>query len=363
MSDKASKTEKPTPKRARDAVRDGNTPRTPDLTAWLTVLSFTVLAPLTVGKLRGLFDQLMQAVVDVIAHPDPVRATRVFTLAGTGVVGVLAPVLLASVAVAFAGGALQGGLRVSTKRFKPKFDKLNPLKGFKHMFGVQAAWGFGKTMLKFVAMGSVAALILKGAAAQYTDTGAWSLTAVVSTAGASSLQLVRNIAAIGLVLAALDYMVEKRRVGKSIMMSHEEIKQETRQSDGDPHQKAAVRARQREMSGNRMISSVANADVVIVNPTHVAVALVYEQGNGAPRVVAKGKGAVAARIREEAEKHDRPMVQDIPLARTIYGACEVGEQIPVELYDAVARVLAFVMAVKRGVAVGPYRAPVLAVAG
>jgi flagellar biosynthetic protein FlhB len=150
-----------------------------------------------------------------------------------------------------------------------------------------------------------------------------------------------------MVIAALDFLVERRKVNKGMMMSLDEIKREHRQSEGDPYQKGALRRRQRELSRNRMMASVATADVVIVNPTHVAVALKYEPGAGAPTVVAKGAGVIAAKIREEAEKHHLPMVTDIPLARTLYAACEVGQEIPVDLYDAVARILAFVMALRR----------------
>ena len=361
MSDKSSKTEKPTEKRKREAVRDGQVPRSADVSSWLTVLSLSMLAPAMVRQLHALFDRLMAGVADVVAHPEPDRALAVFGLAGTGSLKVLAPVLLASCVVAIAGGAMQGGLRISTKRFKPKFDKLNIAKGVKHMLGAQAAWGLVKSLLKLAATLVVALVVLKAAAGRFTGTGAWSLSSATSITGSSALRLVRMVGLIGLLIAALDYGMERRRVGKSLMMSPDEVKRESKQAEGDPHQKGAMRSRQREMSRNRMISNVATADVVIVNPTHVAVALSYENGRGAPRVVAKGAGAVAARIREEAAKHRRPLVQDVPLARTLYKACDVGDQIPVEMYDAVARVLAFVMSLKRkgSSAAGSYRVPAL----
>jgi flagellar biosynthesis protein FlhB len=347
MSDKASKTEKPTAKRKREAVRDGQVPRSADVSSWLTVLSFSLLGAGMAGRLHDLFDRLMLSIHDVIVSPDPDRAMHVLKIAGMGTLTVMALPMLAAMGVAVLGGAMQGGLRISTKRFKPKFDKLNIGKGIKHMFGAQAAWGLVKTLLKFGTFGLVAFVVLRTSARHFTGSGAWSLSSAVGFAGSSALALVRLVAMIGLGIAALDYMVERKRVGKSLMMSPDEVKKEARQSEGDPHQKGFIRQRQREISRNMMISAVAAADVVVVNPTHVAVALAYENGRGAPRVVAKGSGNVAKRIREEAEKHRRPMVQDIPLARTIYKACEVGDEIPVELYDAVARVLAFVMALRR----------------
>jgi flagellar biosynthetic protein FlhB len=142
-------------------------------------------------------------------------------------------------------------------------------------------------------------------------------------------------------------------------MTRREVKEEHKQSEGDPQLKGAIRSRQLAMSRNRMMSEVAKADVVLVNPTHVAVALRYDPARGAPRVVAKGAGAVAARIRERAGEHRVPMVEDVPLARALHAQCDLGQEIPGELYEAVARVLAFVMALRRrGSAGGTHRVPV-----
>jgi flagellar biosynthetic protein FlhB len=360
VTDKSQKTEKPTPKKLREAKREGNVPRSSDVSSWLTVLGFSFVVPFAIRSLTSLFARLVDALLEVIAHPDPGAALHVLQLAGRGALLVLAPVLLASVVLAIGGGAVQGGLRIAPKRFAPKFDKLNVAKGIKHMLGAQAAWGLAKTLLKFGAFSAVTYAVLRSAGTRFAGSGAWSLSAAVGSTGDSALRLVRLVAVIGLAIAGVDYVVERRRIGKSLMMSPDEVKRENRQTEGDPHQKGAIRQRQREVSRNRMMADVARADVVIVNPTHVAVALVYEQGQGAPRVVARGAGAIAAKIREEAEKHRRPMVQDIPLARTLYAACEVGDAIPVELYDAVARVLAFVMALRRkGTLVGTYRPPAL----
>jgi flagellar biosynthesis protein FlhB len=134
------------------------------------------------------------------------------------------------------------------------------------------------------------------------------------------------------------------------MMTRQEVKDEFRQSEGDPFIKSRIRQRQMEVSRNRMMAAVAGADVVVVNPTHFAVALEYRAELGAPRVVAKGQGFVAQRIREEAEKNNVPIVRDVPLARTLHSACKLGQAIPADLYEAVARLLAFVFSLKRGVA-------------
>lgn len=346
MADKSQKTEKPTPERRKQARRDGQVPRSTDVTAWLTVLSFSFLAPITLERLREAFDTVMARVPEVMANPEPTKAVEILRLAAPGAASALLPMLLTAMCMAIAGGAAQGGLKISSKRFKPKFQQLNIGKGVKRWFGIQAAWGLLKTLLKFAVIGGAAWVILSAAAQRALASADWSLSASVAAAVESAIQLIRVTAYFGLVIAAVDYLVERRKVNKDMMMSLEEIKREHRQSEGDPAQKGALRQRQRELSRNRMMANVATADVVIVNPTHVAVALKYEPGRGAPTVVAKGAGVIAAKIREEAEKHHRPMVSDIPLARALYSLCDVGQEIPVDLYDAVARVLAFIMALR-----------------
>jgi flagellar biosynthetic protein FlhB len=144
-------------------------------------------------------------------------------------------------------------------------------------------------------------------------------------------------------MAAFDYAIVRRRMGKKTRMSKHEVKQESKQTEGDPLLKGAIRSRQLAASRNRMMADVPTADVVLVNPTHVAVALKYDADRGAPRVVARGAGVVAQRIREEAAEHGVPLVRDIPLARALHRSTVVGQEIPAELYAAVAQVLAFVI--------------------
>jgi flagellar biosynthetic protein FlhB len=170
--------------------------------------------------------------------------------------------------------------------------------------------------------------------------------------------LVRTAVAVGLVMAAVDYAVSRWKTGKDLKMTKQEVKDEHKSAEGNPQVKAAIKSKQRELTRNRMMAAIATADVVLVNPTHVAVALRYEADRGAPRVVAKGSGHVAARIRERATENGVPMVADIPLARALFAACELGQEVPEHLFVAVAQVLAFVMALrKRGSAAGLHRSP------
>ena len=169
----------------------------------------------------------------------------------------------------------------------------------------------------------------------------------LATLTAGLRTLVWAAAATGPPLAAADYAYQRRTVMKQLRMTPREIKDENRQTEGDPMVKSAIRSRQMAMSRNRMLAAVATADVVLVNPTHYAVALRYESGQGAPRVVAKGADALAAKIRERAREHRVPIVEDKPLARLLYRVCDVEDEIPAELYVAVARILAFVMSLRR----------------
>jgi flagellar biosynthetic protein FlhB len=208
----------------------------------------------------------------------------------------------------------------------------------------------------------VLALVLwftvKGLMPSLVGSGSLPLSATLHQTRDGVAAMMRAAVLAGLALAALDVVVVRRRTNKQLRMTKREVKEEHKQTDGDPHLKGAIRSRQMAMSRNRMMSEVAKADVVLVNPTHVAVALRYDPSRGAPRVVAKGAGAVAAKIRERASEHRVPMVEDVPLARALHSQCELGHEVPPDLYEAVARVLAFVMALRRrGSASGTHRVP------
>ncbi|WP_406833106.1 EscU/YscU/HrcU family type III secretion system export apparatus switch protein [Pedococcus sp. KACC 23699] len=358
MSDKASKTEKPTPQRKQEAKRDGQIPRTAELSAWVAVLVASVLVPKLVRDLADLFRDLLSDLQRVIVQPDPGVAIGVLKDAGSHSLLLLAPLLGAMVVAAIVSNAAQGGIRIYAKKFKPKFETLNPAKGLKNLVGAHAAWQLVKTLLKFGVFGWIGYHSVQSVTEQISTSGEWSLGASVGAATGAALSILRVIAAVGLVLAAADYVMERRRMNSSLKMSLEDIKRENKSAEGDPLQKGMIRGKQREMSRNRMMSDLSSADLVLVNPTHVAVALAYEPGRGAPRVVAKGAGLVAAKIREDAVALRLPLVEDVPLARMLYRNCPLGHEIPAELYDAVAAVFVFVMGLRqRGAARGFHRNP------
>ena len=174
----------------------------------------------------------------------------------------------------------------------------------------------------------------------------------------TALTIVRNVAAAGLLVAAADYAYQKRRIMKQLRMTRQELKEEFKQQEGHPEMRRAMRSRAMAISRNRMIHAVSSADVVVVNPTHFAIALRYEATKGAPQVLAKGAGVIAAAIRAQADKHGVPIVHEPVLTRALFKACDVGQLIPVELYEAVAHLLAFVFGLRsKGRAQGFHELP------
>jgi flagellar biosynthesis protein FlhB len=355
------KTEKPTPQKLKKARGDGQLGRTPELGAWAGMLVASFVLPMVVRAMLDGAQVLLLEVSAVAQDPDPARALALLGKAARVTGLAVLPLGGGLLLVALLAGALQGGVRVTFKPLKPKFNRLNPFTGIKRMFGPKAGWEAVKALIKTTVVAVVLYAVVRQLLPVLMGSGTLPLNATVAAAGNTVLTLVRWGALAGLVMALADYTVVRRRNTKQLRMSKQEVKDEHKRSEGDPQLKGAIRSRQLAMSRNRMMSELTNADVVVVNPTHVAVALRYDPARGAPRLVAKGAGAIATKIREVAAERRIPMVQDVTLARTLYAGCELGQEVPAELYGAVARVLAFVMTLKaRGSAAGLHRAPQVA---
>ncbi len=357
MSGGAGKSEKPTPRKLRDARREGRIAKTPEVGGWAGLLAVSFVLPRTFSSMQAATVELLARVPGTIANPDPARALGLLSTGLRMGAFALAPFLLTLLLVGVFSSVVQGGIHVSGKRLRPKLERFNPLHALKRMFGPQGAWELIKVVLKSV----VAAYLVLQAARRLTvlllGRGGMSLGTALSSTADAALSLLRVVALVALVLGVVDYAVAWRRQRNQLMMTRREVTDEHRASEGDPNVKAKIKSRAQEVAKNRMMQEVARADVVLVNPTHVAVALRYEPSRGAPRVVAKGRGVLAARIRELATENRVPMVEDIPLARALHAACELGDEIPADFYNAVAKVLAFVMSLRsRGSAAGMHRA-------
>ncbi|WP_312182586.1 EscU/YscU/HrcU family type III secretion system export apparatus switch protein [Arthrobacter sp.] len=349
--DSGERSEAATPKRMKEVREKGQLSRSDDLTAWIGVGAAAVMMPLTISRGSEKGAETLMGVDSIAADPSPLAALRLFQDSLGGLTYVMGPLLSVVVAAVLATAALQGGIHF--KKFKGKYEQFNLVSGVKRVFGMQAIWNGVKALLKTTVVGLVLYAVIQNLMPVLMTAGGMSITALLAEAGGGVATLLQFAVAAGLALAAADIMVVMRRNRKKTRMTKKEVKDENKNTDGDPLIKSQRRSRQLAMSRNRMMAAVGDADVVLLNPTHVAVALKYEPGKSAPRVVAKGAGNIAARIREEAETKGVPMVRDIPLARALHSACEIGQEIPVELYNAVAKVLAFVMALKnRGAAAG-----------
>ncbi len=350
------KTEKPTPQRLKKARKEGQIPRTQELGTWLGAAVASVLLPVLVGNAYDETRALFMQIGDVAAQPEASKISVLLGQALAAFLWTLMPMALALMVVGVAASAAQGGITVATKGMKPTLKKLNPFPGIKRMFGTQGIWEAVKALIKTAALATVVIVTSDRAQELVSASGALPLSAVTATFAESAVLMFRVVAVTGLVIAVADYAVVRTKTMKQLKMSKYEIQQEHKQSEGDPHMKAQRRSVQMSMSRNRMMSEVATADVLLVNPVHVAVALKYEAAKGAPRVVAKGAGEVAAKLRERAAEARVPLVQDIPLARALHASCEIGQEVPPQLFTAVARVLAFVMHLSsRGVRGGFHR--------
>lgn len=352
------KTEKPTAQRKKKAISEGQIARTPDLGAWTGMLLASFLVPKALETALESAAHIFRQIPGIASEPDIGKAKE---LLGDGLIKAgfaVAPLSVGLLVLGVVTAAAQGGIHFPAKMFMPKFNRLNPLPGIKRAFGGHAMWEAVKVTLKTSVLGFVLYYAIKDLIPAVISHGALPLSSLMNLVVDTAVTLMRFAAAAGLVMAAADYAMARRRINKQIYMSKEEIKQEHKNSEGDPHLKGAIRSKQIAMARNRMMADLPKADVVMVNPTHVAVALAYDPAKGAPRVIAKGAGAIAAKIREKATELRIPMVQNHELARTLYKSVELGQEIPPELYVAVARVLAFVMSLKaKGAAAGLHRQP------
>ncbi len=350
------KTEKPTPKRLKEARKEGQIPRTQELGTWAGVAVASFLLPMLAGNAMDEVGRLFVQVGSVIGDAQVERVGPLLRQALWAFLATVLPVGLALMLVGVTASAAQGGVALATKGMKPTLKKLNPLPGMKRMFGTHGLWEASKAVIKTVALGVVVVVTSDRAQALVSASGRLPLSAVTATVAESAVLMFRVVAVTGLVIAVADYAVVRVQTMNKLKMSKYEIEREHKNSEGDPHVKGQRRSMQLAMSRNRMMAEVADADVLLVNPTHVAVALRYEPERGAPRVVAKGADELAARLRERAAEARVPMVQDVPLARALHASCELGQEVPPQLFTAVARVLAFVMQLgSRGVRGGFHR--------
>ncbi|MEX2446360.1 MAG: flagellar biosynthesis protein FlhB [Dehalococcoidia bacterium] len=347
------RTEEATPRRRQDARRRGQVPRSAEVDSALTILASLLVVWLAGG---GMWDGMATLMRDAFVHLDTAPVTVDLTAAvGLELVGrallVLAPLMIAVVALSLLGGMAQtGGPMFAGEAIKPQLKRLNPLSGAKRVFASRQAYvNLGKALLKFGVYGIVAVITFR----QHWDSLAalgvgLDLLPSMGVLVDVSFDLALKVAFAMLVIAALDFAFQRYDMARTLRMTQQEVKDEHRQNEGDPQVKGQ-RERIRRSLLARAMQSVPQADVVIVNPTHFAVALRYDPATShAPVVLAKGTRLMAQRIREIAEEHRIPVVENAPLCRAIYKAARIGQEIPPDLYEATAAILAFVYRLRTG---------------
>lgn len=349
MSGAGEKTEKPTAKRLKDLRKKGTAARSNELPTVLSLLALSVAIPAGMRNLWTSLSTSMAVDLQGAGTADQRTAVRLLADAGTSAAKSVLPMVIVVGVCAILASVAVTRQKPNPMALKPKADRLSPKQGVKRLFGIQSLVELLRVVVKLGLVTLVGWSAIGAAYAGLKSSGqpVDQLTAFI---GHSAAGMLMRAAALALLIGVADAWWALKRYQKQAKMTKQEVREEHKSTEGNPHVKGAIRAKQRAMSRSRMITAVQKADVVLANPTHIAVALRYEGGSSAPIVVAKGAGAIAQRIKAEAANHGVPVIENRPLARTLWRACEIGDVIPVDLYQAVAQVLATVYAARRGTA-------------
>jgi flagellar biosynthetic protein FlhB len=349
------KTEEPSEKKLRESREKGEVPRSRDLSGAIVVLA-GVAALMNNGQSAFLHVRRIFALglgysrEALFSDALPGRALHA---AMHEALNLFAPVAVATMLATLAAPLLLGGLNFSAQALQPKFDRLDPIKGLGRIFALRGLVELGKALLKLLFIGAVLGMLLRHWQDELQATGRGSVMAgivqSIGLLGRAALWFGSMLALIG----GIDALYQKFDHAKNLRMTKQEIRDEMKESEGNPEMKGRIRQVQQAQSRRRMMEDLPKADVVVVNPTHFAVALRYDDGRmGAPRVIAKGVDVLAQQIRLVAGSHRIPMVESPPLARALYATTELGREIPAALYVAVAQVLAYVYQLKQAAAQG-----------
>ena len=346
---KEEKTEEATPKKKSEARKKGQVARSKDVGLAITMVTCTLvillLSSMIVGNLKDTMIYFLQSGMLQDINEMSIKSIVITILlkAGLCILPVVIPIMIAGIVASL----MQTGFLLTGEPLKPKFSKLNPISGFKNMFSKKSFVDLLKNLAVVTVIGFIGFLYVRD---NYDKILQISNTYLPSLGGQVQDLVVGIFFQVSLVLviiAAADYFVQFRFHQKDLRMTKQEIKEEYKQMEGDPQIKSKIKQKQREMATRRMMASVADATVVITNPTHLSIALKYEEGNNeAPKVVAKGADLVALKIKEVAKENDVPIMENKPLARMIYEQVDIDREIPQEMYQAVAEILAMVYKLK-----------------
>jgi len=344
--DDAQRTEEPTQKRLDDAREHGDVVKSTEVSTFAVLaggtLAIAMFGRSAAEKFSGTFRGYLENVDQI--GTDPASIMLLFKSLGFTLAGLIAPFVGVLILCALAGHLLQGLPVIAFDRIKPSFSKLSPLNGFKRLFGFDGLTNLLKGGIKLVLVGAIVWTTLWPMRGQLEALLGQTPAAIASDMTTIAIRMLFAALSILAVLAGIDYFLQRYRFLQRNRMSKQEVKEEYRRNEGDPAVKAKIKQLRRERARRRMMTEVPKATVVVTNPTHFAVALKYESGKmAAPICVAKGMDALALRIREVAEEHNVPIVEDPPLARALFASVEIDETVPPEHYKAVAQVIGYVM--------------------
>ena len=343
------KTQDPTAKRLEDAHKRGDVAKSIEVNTWFMIAGATFIMSSFSGSiasnltvpLKNLLEHAGQMKTDGPSLLLLVERLEYMMLAALGI-----PFVLLIVA-AVSSHLIQHRPVWSADPITPKLSKLSPMAGAKRLFGKQAAANFAKGLFKVIVLGVVMAMVMWPEHERADVMVRIDPSLMLDLTRSMALKLMGTVVALLAIVATLDYLFQYRSWFERQKMSLQEVKDEYKQSEGDPHIKGRIRALRVARMRKRMMAAVPTASVVITNPTHYAVALKYERGMPAPICVAKGVDLIAFKIREVAAAHDVPVVENVPLARALHATVEIDDEIPVEHYHAVAEVIGYVMKLKR----------------
>ncbi|QWG25198.1 flagellar biosynthesis protein FlhB [Bradyrhizobium sediminis] len=351
-NDASDKTEDPTQKRLDDAHEKGDVAKSQEVNTWFVIAGATLVLSSFSGSIGG---GVLMPLRNLVANSWMIRADGPGLMAltqslGYALIAALGVPFLMLMLAAIAGNMIQHRLVWSAESMKPKFSKVSPGAGLKRIFGKQGVANFAKGLFKVIALGAVMTAVLWPERHRLDAMVRFDPAAIMGVTTSLTLKLLGAVVAMLAVVAIADYFFQYRTWFERQKMSLQDMKEEFKQSEGDPHIKAKIRQLRMERMKKRMMAAVPKASVIITNPTHYSVALRYERGMAAPVCVAKGVDTIALKIREIAGKHDIPIVENVPLARALYATVDIDEEIPVEHYHAVAEVIGYVMGLRRGLA-------------
>jgi flagellar biosynthetic protein FlhB len=350
--DAAEKNQDPTQKRLDDALDRGDVAKSQEVNTWFLIAGATLVLSSFAGAIGGgiqlpLRNLIAKSWMLAVDGPGLLALSQSLGYAVIAALGI--PFLMLMIA-AVAGNLLQHRLVWSAEALTPKLSKISPLAGAKRIFGKQSAANFLKGLFKLIALGIVMFAVLWPERHRLDAMIRLDPAAIMGVIKTLTLQLMGAVVAMLALVAIADFFFQYRQWYERQKMSLQEIKEEFKQSEGDPHVKGRIRQLRHARMKKRMMAAVPKASVIITNPTHYAVALSYDRGMAAPVCVAKGTDMIALKIREIAKAHDVPIVENVALARALHASVEIDDEIPVEHYQAVAEIIGYVMGLKRGIA-------------